>query len=268
MLRCVIVVSKLCDVRDSRPLNARSLALSALLGTHPPRLPAHGLVALAELFGMRPGTMRTALSRLVAAGDVVNDGGDYVLTERLLTRQASQDAGRRLPATPWNGDWHVVTSAVDQRDLDDRRRARRILDDARFGELRPDTWLRPANLPAPDLHPGWGGEWIVTTGPARGPGPTELAGRLWDLDAIAGTAHRLAAALEHTAATLLGDDPAAIPPAFEVSARVVRFLRAEPLLPDELLPAGWPVAALRERYDAVEAALQARLRPFLRATAV
>lgn len=257
--------------RPPQPLNARSLALSALLGTHPPRLPAQGLVALAELFGMRPGTMRTALSRLVSNGDVVNDDGDYVLTERLVARQASQDQGRRPPGGQWNGHWHVATAAVEQRDLDDRRRVRRVLEAARFGELRPDTWLRPANLPAADRHAAWerdwDAHWVVTTGPVRGPDPVDLACRLWELGDLADDARRLARELDAAAEALDGDDPTAIPPAFEVSARVVRFLRTEPQLPSDLLPADWPAGDLRRRYDEVEVALQARLRPILRTTA-
>ena len=43
------------------PLSARSVVLSALLGTHPPTLPGRSLVALAELFGIRPGTARTSM---------------------------------------------------------------------------------------------------------------------------------------------------------------------------------------------------------------
>ncbi len=261
MLHFVIVASNVRDIAPevgARPLNARSLALSALLGTHPPRLSAHGLVALAEAFGISAGAMRTALSRLAAVGDVVNDGGTYSLTERLAARQAAQDAGRRPPAT-WDGRWRTAVAAADQRDLADRRRIRSVFADARFGELRPDTWLRPANLAAPAL----GDDWIVTTGELSGVTADELVRRLWDLDALAADARSLLAALDVARDALDGSDPAAIPAAFEVSARVVRFLRSEPLLPCELVPDSWPIAELRRRYDGVEAALQERLRPIL-----
>ena len=82
-----------------RALNARSIALSTLLGTHPPTLPASSLVAFGELFGVNGGTMRTALSRLVAAGDLELDGGRYTLAARLQARQAAQDSGRRVVDT-------------------------------------------------------------------------------------------------------------------------------------------------------------------------
>ena len=81
--------------RRSRPFNARSLVLSVLLGLDPPVLPARSLVAVGELFGIAAGTMRTALSRMVAAGELTVDGDGYRLVGRLLERKAAQDIGRR-----------------------------------------------------------------------------------------------------------------------------------------------------------------------------
>ncbi|MDQ3757078.1 MAG: PaaX domain-containing protein, C- domain protein, partial [Actinomycetota bacterium] len=47
---------------DDRPLTARSVLLSTLLGAHPPELPVQVLVRSGELFGMAEGTVRVALS--------------------------------------------------------------------------------------------------------------------------------------------------------------------------------------------------------------
>lgn len=63
-----------------RPLTARSIVLSTLLGHHPPRLPARALVRVGELFGIAEGTVRVALSRMVAAGDLYQSDGSYALT--------------------------------------------------------------------------------------------------------------------------------------------------------------------------------------------
>lgn len=269
MLRFLIVVSKIgnsmgLDQIDIRPLNARSLALSALLGTHPPRLPARALVALGELFEIAPGTMRTALSRLVASGDLAADEGRYELTGDLLDRQRSQDAGRRSPTGSWDGRWHTAISTDDQRSVSERRRARRILTDARFGELRPETWMRPANLPPPDAGSGW----IVVTGDLETGGHADLADRLWDLDRIATDAAALLARLgDLTAADDRQDgrvDVDEIPDRFRTAAAVLRFLRSEPLLPADLVGADWPVDALRSAYATAEAGLQAALREFFR----
>ena len=264
MLQFVIAVSKSSDILPSdetttSPLNARSLALSAMLGTHPPTLSARALVDLAEVFGINGGTMRTALSRLVNAGDVVATGGRYTLAPRLLERQAAQDVGRASATSDWAGSWHTAIATADHRDLADRRLLRTVMANARFGELRPSVWLRPANLPAPAL----GDDWLVTTGPVAGQDQSTLATRLWELEGLATTAHALIARIDTAEIDLDPDDSALLPPAFSLSAEIVRFLRADPLLPPTLTPPDWPVDELRHRYDGFERSVQAMLRPIL-----
>jgi phenylacetic acid degradation operon negative regulatory protein len=236
---------------SERPLNARSLALSVLLGSHPPALPARSLVSLAELFGIAPGTMRTALSRLVASGDLaISDrpgSSWYHLSGELLHRQRSQDAARHEPPSSWDRTWHIVVAAEDQRALADRRQFRAAMANHRFGELRPDIWMRPANAPAPTSH-----AWIVITGPLSGRNEHRTAAQLWDLTALATDASALIARLETLREHLDWADTASIPTAFTASANVVRFLRSEPQLPIELRPPGWPMSELRLAYDQFE----------------
>ena len=131
------------------PLTARSLALSALLGTHPPRLPVRAIVALGELFGIAEGTMRTALSRMITSGEVLADDGWYSLGNRLQRRQATQDAARHLVAEPWDGTWWFAIVGPERRSHPSRRSFRAAMREHRMGELRPEIWLRPANLPGP-----------------------------------------------------------------------------------------------------------------------
>lgn len=245
-----------------RPLNARSIALSILLGTHPPELPARAFAAVAELFDIPAGTMRTALSRLVASGDIEALGGRYRLAGRHVDRQGAQDAGRRAPTGDWDRRWHTIVTVDDQRDLADRRRFRTVMANHRFGELRPDIWTRPANLgPAPTAT-----GWLVTTGPVTGPAPGDLAGRLWDLPGIAADARRLLDEMHRRRRDHDWTDPASIPALFTTSAEVVRFLRHEPLLPGELTPDGWPVGTVRTTYDDFETDHQRLLQRFLRGT--
>ena len=61
--------------------------------------------------------MRTALSRLVASGDVTVDDHGYELTGRLLERKLAQDTGRRSPRATWDGSWWVVLVTVANRDV-------------------------------------------------------------------------------------------------------------------------------------------------------
>lgn len=257
MLRSLIVVSTSRNEIEARTLDARSLALSALLGSHPPALPGRALTALAELFGIAGGTMRTALSRMVAAGELSTDDGRYHLVGRLLDRQRAQDLGRRAPDPGWDGGWHTAVALDARRTLADRRRLRRVMSDHRMGELRPDVWLRPANLEAPSIE-----GWACTSGPLTGADPAELAAALWDLEQLAGTAKRMLGELAQVASPISEGRADAIPRAFHIAAAVVRFLRADPLLPADLLPAAWPVDELRTVYDAVERDLQSALRAF------
>src|SRR5216683_1962421 len=76
------------------PLTARSVVLSTLLGYHPPELPVSALVRVGGLFGIAEKTVRVALTRMVADGDVAADSGVYRLTRRLVQRQEQQDEAR------------------------------------------------------------------------------------------------------------------------------------------------------------------------------
>ncbi|UNO43155.1 PaaX family transcriptional regulator C-terminal domain-containing protein [Streptomyces sp. MST-110588] len=235
-----------------RPLTARSIVLSTLLGHHPPRLPARALVRVGELFGVAEGTVRVALSRMVAAGDLRQDDGSYALTARLLERQARQDESRFPTTRPWTGEWEIAVVTAERRAAAERTALRRAMADLRLAELREGTWLRPANLPR--TRPG-----VVTaqctwlTGAPDGD-PGALARGLWDLKGWARRARALLAALERAGS---------LAERFTVSAAALRHLLADPLLPELLLPPGWPGTELRYRYGAFESELGDVLRQYV-----
>lgn len=233
------------DVPGLRPLTARSAVLSTLLGAYPPRLPARSLVRVGELFGIAEGTIRVALSRMVAAGDLRQADGDYALTERLARRQARQDQSRSPATRPWSGDWEIVVVTADRRSPAARTAFRQRMAGLRLAEVREGTWLRPANL---DRHLDV--PCLVLTGRPDGD-PAALAASLWDLPAWAAHAHRLHDALTDT------DDLAA---SFIISAAVLRHLVADPVLPPALLPADWPGERLRTRYEHFDASFRSVLR--------
>lgn len=223
---------------ELRPLTARSVVLSTLLGSHPPRLPARYLVRVGELFGVAEGTVRVALSRMVTAGDLVQTQGAYGLTERLLQRQRRQDESRAPRIRAWQGDWEIAVITAERRPAPDRAALRQAMGELRLAELREGTWLRPANLVRE--RPG-----IVTEQCAFFEGHPEqdarvLAATLWDLDGWAARAEELRSLLLET-------EPLA--DRFVVSAAVLRHLLSDPLLPQELLPSNWPGDALRSHYD-------------------
>ncbi|GAA2645245.1 PaaX family transcriptional regulator C-terminal domain-containing protein [Streptomyces lunalinharesii] len=236
-----------------RPLTARSVVLSTLLGHHPPRLPVRVLVRVGELFGIAEGTVRVALSRMVAAGDLRQQAGGYALTARLLARQARQDESRTPPTRPWHGGWEIaVVTADGSRPPAERTALRQAMAGLRLAELREGSWLRPANLdrPRPAVTTA---QCTWFTGAPDGD-PTALARGLWDLAGWAAHARDLLAALDRAGT------PAE---RFTVAAAVLRHLLTDPLLPQPLLPDTWPGAALRSRYDAFEAEFRGHLRHFL-----
>lgn len=237
------------DIPGLRPLTARSAVLSTLLGAHPPRLPARSLVKVGELFGIAEGTIRVALSRMVAAGDLLQEGGDYALTSRLGQRQARQDQSRVPAVRPWSGEWEIAVITADRRPPAERTAFRQTMAELRLAELREGTWLRPANLDRPLAV-----DCVVLLLGRPAGDPTALAATLWDLDAWASRARELHKAL---------DEARDLPERFMLAAGVLRHFVADPLLPDALLPNDWPGPALRARYEDFDATFQSLLRAHL-----
>ena len=228
-----------------RRMTARSVVLSVLLGAHPAHATAAELIRLTADFDIREATLRVALTRMVSAGDLVRSADGYRLSDRLLARQRRQDDAINPPLRPWNGAW--TTLAITSVGIDARARAalRTTLQQNRFGELREGVWLRPDNvtvsLPEEVLS-------RLRVLRSYDDDSAELAGRLWDL-----------AAWSTTGRQLLDDMSSAtdIPGRFVAAAAMVRHLLTDPVLPDELLPDGWPGAALRESYARFAAELVA-----------
>ena len=239
------------------PLTPRSIVLSVLLGSHPPRMPVGRILDFTSLFGLADGAVRTAISRMVASGDLVNDDGAYRLSGRLVARQAQQDTGRHHPPTDWDGSWWTVAVLPDRRTMAERRAFRTWATGARLGELRPDLWLRPANIEIPIDAP----DALVTRGPIVAGDDHQLVAQLWDLDDVSKRSLAHERALDRAANRLAEHDDQSLVDAFVALAAVQRFLRTEPQLPRELEPR--PSSGLvRDRYAEVVDAFQHRLRAF------
>lgn len=231
-----------------RPLTARSVAITALLGIHPPELPVATLIRIGAQFGIAESTVRVALTRMVADGDVESGGGLYRLTERLVRRQARQDESRSPEVRDWDGTWEMAIVVAESRALSDRVALRRHMVPLRLAELREGVWMRPANLVREPsgvvldqcrfFHSQHGD-------------PAGLVAALWDLPAWAAEAGRLGRALGDA------DD---LTTAMVTAAEVLRHLLLDPVLPPELLAPDWPGAELRDRFDEFSTAYPNRLR--------
>jgi phenylacetic acid degradation operon negative regulatory protein len=137
----------------------------------------------------------------------------------------------------------------------------------RLAELREGVWLRPDNLDPSRLPIA---SAVLDTQCARFssrpevPAGADLAAGLWDLDGWAGRAEGLRGRMAGVVTALEGGDTAALAPGFVLSASVLRLTQADPLLPTELLPAGWPGTDLRTEYDRYDRAYQSLLRTWFR----
>lgn len=239
-------------------LSARSVVASTLLGTVPPRLPGRLLVAFAEEFGIRPGTTRTALSRMVDRGELRHTDGSYELAGALLDRHHRQEAGLEGSARSWDGSWEIVVVPAGARPSTDRAALRRACAHLGLWERRDGVWLRPANLD-PDRLPS---EQAVVA--AQGElwtgrpddDPRALVAELVDLGAWARHSARLIGALHEETESLAAG--------FVLAADALRHLVTDPLLPGELAPADWPAPELRAAYARYSERYRAALGAFFR----
>jgi phenylacetic acid degradation operon negative regulatory protein len=227
-------------------LTARSVVLSVLLGAHPAWASASELVRLTADFGIKEPTLRVALTRMVGAGDLVRSADGYRLSERLLARQRRQDDALDPRLRRWDGTWTTLVITSVGTDARTRALLRTTLHDKRFAELREGVWMRPANL---ELELTDFLRERVRVLQARDDDPAGLTARLWDL-----------AAWVDAGCRLLADMSAArdVPRRFAAAAGMVRHLLTDPVLPDELLPDGWPGAQLRSAYQDFATELAAR----------
>jgi phenylacetic acid degradation operon negative regulatory protein len=250
-----------------RPLTARSVVASTLLGTRPPVLPGRLLVRTGELFGIAEGTTRVALSRMAAAGEVEALGdGRYRLAGHLLARRVRQEQARRPRLREWDGAWRTAVVTTGGRSAPERTALRNVMRARLMGELREGVWLRPDNLDPPppdaiDEHCTW---FSARPEPTPGAGDRALAASLWDLDGWRSEAASLRQRMDATIGSLQAGDLEAVASCFVLAAAVQRRLTSDPLLPPELVPADWNADALRAAYDRYEAALQALLRHWFR----
>jgi phenylacetic acid degradation operon negative regulatory protein len=223
-------------------------------------LPRGGAVQLGDLmtllaaFKLKPGQVRTALSRLVADGWLAAERRGrrsvYRLTE--TGRHRFEEATRRIyfgPAREWRGDWHVVILPGSRPKR--REELRKDLGWLGFGTLAVDVLLHPApdrrslasvidDLPELEKPLVIAGNSGLAAAPhlAR-----DLVARCWDLRALAASYRHFLAAFGRLGKALeSGFAPA---PLAALLARLMlihdyrRIILRDPVLPTELLPTGW-----------------------------
>jgi phenylacetic acid degradation operon negative regulatory protein len=253
--------SRVADLIGDRPLSARSVLATALLGAPQPHLTVGELVAMASLFGISDGAARTCLWRMVSNGELSSDDGTYALAGGLLERrQRVDDASRTAATRPWDGTWELAVVSLDRRSAADRLALRKAATALHLAELREGVWIRPDNLD-PDRLPTQRAvldRQCVHFHDAATNIPAETIRSLFSLDDWAADARRLTSALrDEVDAEAVGVEDFAY--WFGLSVTVVRHLQLDPLLPTELIPHDWPGEGLRGSYRRFNDVFQRRL---------
>lgn len=251
-----------------RALSARSVVASTLLGSSPPELPIATIVRCGALFDIGPGTVRTAVSRMLADGSLAvdPDRSVYRISGGLLARHRRQAESRSAVRGRWDGSWTQWVVTATTRTAADRSALRASARALHMAGVREGVWIRPDNLD-PDTHSEARSvmEAQCLQLDARPHGdPAALAATLWDLTGWADIARGLLDQLHEHAPVLDVTGDAALADGFLLSASVLRHLLADPLLPDELLPDDWPGEDLRRTYDTYDAGYKAHWRDWFR----
>lgn len=263
------------ELIGDRPLTARSVLASALLGADGPRLPVALLIAAASLFGISAGAARTCLWRMVSDGELTSDEGTYALAGHLLDRRRRvDDASRADDATVrgWDGSWELAVVSLERRRASDRLKLRKAAQALHLAEIREGVWIRPDNLHPQRLPSSRAvlDQQCVHFRGAASDIAADTVGSLFSLDKWAQDATRLVVAMNDElddGPDQLDDPTPILKYQFALSISVVRHLQLDPVLPAELLPERWPAEELRITYRRFEGAFKRRMnRVFRRST--
>jgi phenylacetic acid degradation operon negative regulatory protein len=259
--------ARVADLIGDRPLSARSVLATALLGADEPHLMVGELVMVASLFGISDGAARTCLWRMVSNGELTSDDGTYALAGGLLERRQRVDEASRIDdaaSPPWDGTWELAVVSLERRSAADRFALRKAATALHLAELREGIWIRPDNLD-PDRLPGLRAvldRQCVHFHGAATDIPAEIVRSLFNLDDWAADARRLTLAMRgelDTDEVATDETIATFTYLFALSVTVVRHLQLDPLLPAQLVPQEWPGHALRSIYRRFDEVFKNRL---------
>jgi phenylacetic acid degradation operon negative regulatory protein len=258
------------ELIDNRPLSARSVLASALLGSDHGHLTVGELVAVAAQFGISAGAARTCLWRMVSNGELIGDEGSYALAGRLLERRERVDQAARIDdaADRWDGTWELAIVALERRSAADRLELRKAATALHLAELREGVWIRPDNL---DRFPTFRAVLDRQCTHFHGAATDITAARvrsLFSLREWADDAGALIEAMNVTFNASKRDDSAeSFTYEFALSIAVVRHLQLDPLLPVEFTGDHWPGHELRGTYRRFDHAFKQRINTAFRRAA-
>jgi phenylacetic acid degradation operon negative regulatory protein len=262
--------SRLSNLISDRPLSARSVLASALLGSDQGRLTVAELVAVASLFGISGGAARTCLWRMVSNDELTGDDGCYALAGRLMERRQRVDEASRIDdaaAHRWDGTWELAIVALERRSAADRLELRKAAATLHLAELREGVWIRPDNLD-PQRFPTFRAvldQQCTHFHRAATDITADKVRTLFSLDEWTEDAMELIAAMDVELKPGKRDDSSkSFRYDFALSIAVVRHLQLDPLLPVELVGDHWPGHTLRSTYRRFDDAFKQRMNSVFR----
>lgn len=263
--------AQVADLIGDRPLSARSVLATALLGADQPKLTVAELVVVASLFGISDGAARTCLWRMVSNGELTADGGTYALAGYLLERRQRVDEASRIDEITmrrWDGTWELAVVSAERRPLSERVELRKAAAALHLAELREGVWLRPDNLDAqrqPTLRAVLDRQCVHFHNAATNIDDYAVRS-LFSVDEWARDAKRLISAMQaELDSEAAPDDSVSFSFQFALSIAVVRHLQRDPLLPSPLIPEDWPGHRLRDTYRHFDDGFKRRMNNAFRA---
>jgi len=221
-------------------------------------------IALFARLGVGEHAIRSTLSRMVARGLLVRhrDGrrmhfGLTPRSARILADGEERVWRRSAVNTDWDGSWTVLAFSLPQSWRRARHDLRSALTWAGFGPAGNGLWIAPGRVAAGPIIDGLdvGGRVKVFTGPAEE--PTDVAAMIrdaFDLDALAAGYRAFLDRWDR--ADPVPDAPDDLARFLWMTTEWLHLVRADPRLPAEHLPVGWPAVRaqqrlyeLRDRYE-------------------
>ena len=273
---CPVVRDLVAAFHERTPIRTWSLIVTLYGDAVVPRggvLWLGSLITLMEAFGIAPGIVRTAGSRLAAddwlARTRIGRKSYYSLSPQ--GRAAFAEATERIyfsSSADWNGRFHIAVLG----DAGDGERAavRRQLENAGYGLLAPTVMIAPDGQAPADMSSSDAIELnVVAVGDddAR-----RLAERVWPLERIAAGYERFCAQFEALNRQVAAGETFA--PLDSLLARILlvhefrRIILRDPALPAALLPPDWPGTKAREMSGRIYQALLEPSEAWLDANAV
>lgn len=225
----------------------KSLTLDLLSTLRGGSMPIAALVAAGEVFGLAEGSVRVAVTRLVAAGQVERDErGRYRfgLAATAVTRQLAGWRQLDQRTRSWHGRWIGVHLGGTAGVRGGARRSReRALHWNGFEELAPGLHVRPDNLREGVagqreslLSLGLAPDALIVRLDSLGAATDQRARQLWDTAALErGYRSAMRELAESEARLDRGSEARAMVESFLLGGRIIGQLVVDPLLPEPLI---------------------------------